>query len=241
LLVSFAIRVVGYFGVPLLALAALAPWLAGKLVPRRLLGFLSLCTFLPFLEVFVMTAFNWTSATWYYAFFAFFGLTALTALGIVAVYRRGFRRSGIGLGAAVLVYQLFFVFGYFTMMHGDRPRWKEAVTFLRQKAGPDVGKPGRARVYATEPGTVAFYLGVPAEHILEQRLVPPVPGQASEHAPHTEAWYVVEVSLMRYEFAPWLLEHCVPEGQFVATTGNRDRSLILYHFLPPHLAAAEPP
>jgi hypothetical protein len=234
LLFSMSTRVMGYYGVPVLAMAFLAPFLARKLVPPRILCFLWFCAFLPFLELAVITAFNLTFITWYYAFFSFFGLAALASVGIVAVYRRGLRVSGVALGTAVLLYQLFFVYSYFTTMHGDRPRWKEAVALLQKKSDIDELQSGHTKVLSTSPEVVAFYLGSPLEQALEQRRVDHLPKNPPDEVPAMEHWYVVEteVRLLSREYAKWLGEHCVLEGRFEARTGTKDRTLHVYHFSP---------
>ena len=239
--VSLFFRMAAYFGVPLLALAPLAPLFAWRLMSRRIIGFFFLAAFLPLLELGTIIGFRLVFATWYYAFFAYFGLAPLAALTIVAVYRQGFRRTGVLLGVGVLAYQVFVLHDYFTIMHGDRPRWKEAVALVRQKAGSDVGQPGRPRVITTSAFVVAFYLGVPADETMDQDLVKVLSRTPPNRLPDREEWYVVGAGTFTPEYANWLAEHCVLEESFEARTGPKDRTVFVYHYTPPPAGTANPP
>jgi len=230
--IFFFAKLGAFFGVPLFLLGALAPFLARQLIPRRLVCFLVLAAFLPILELEVMAILNLTFIEWQYAFFAFYGLAALAALAIVGLYRGGFRVTGILLGGGVLVYQLVFLYGYFTTMHGARPRWQEAVALLRQQAGPDVGKPGQAEVRSTEAVTVSFYLDVPLDRVFDGGMVARLSKLPPDVLPPIEQWYVVELGNISQANARWLTEHCVLEGRFEAWVGPRDRSVSVYHFSP---------
>lgn len=231
------LKIAAYFGVPLIALALGAPVLARRHARPRLPLFLSLVGFLPIVEIVVMDALR-MYPTWYYAFFAVAGLAALAALTIVCLDRRGWRGLALVLGLGSIAYELFFVQAYFTTMHGDRPRWKEASMALRARMTLGDRGGGRGRIFASVPGVVAYYLGVPPGETMGHPLVQPIPRPRPAAEPPDEQWYVVEASIVPEGYGRWFADRCVLEGRYEAKTGPKDRSVLIYHYSPRGRVAA---
>jgi hypothetical protein len=225
---GLAARVLGYFGLPVVVLASLAPLVARPLHPR--LGpFLLIAGLLPLMELVVIGQLGLAIVAWYYAFFALPALAVLAALTLVSLHRQSYRVTAAVLGGAALAYATVFLTGYFTWMHGDRPRWQEAARLLRQTADIRAEAPDEQEIYATVPGVVAHYLGVAPEANMGHPLVKPLPARPPETATHRDRWFVVEVAVLPQEYARWLAEHCQLKGLFEARTGPKDRSILVYH------------
>jgi hypothetical protein len=227
--------VVAYLGVPMMGLALLAPWLARD-VPPRVLAFLGCVSVIPVLELLVIAQLDVINVTWYYAFVAMIGFALLAASSLMGLWQRGHRATAGLLGGASLLYYGVFLGGYFTIMHGDRPRWEEAAQYLKQQAGIQAGGKTNPPVYASVPGVVAFYLGAEPWGEQECDVVRPVPPRPA--AAPGEAWYVVEAKLVTPEYQSWFDSHCVLRAWFDARTGTVDRSVLVYHYQPPCRHAA---
>src|SRR5262249_54002343 len=143
------------------------------------------------------------------------------------------------VGGVSLLYYGVFLGGYYTVMHGDRPRWEEAAQFLRQEVGVRAGEQVNPPVYASVPGVVAFYLGADPRHPETYKVVQPVPEQPAAG----EGWYVVEAKLVTPAYQTWFDTHCILRTRFEAKTGTIDRSVLVYqHQLRPRISclAARP-
>jgi predicted membrane-bound mannosyltransferase len=222
------LTVVAYFGVPLVTLGLLAPWLAREL-PRRTLLFLLTAAVIPVLELLVIAQLNTVNVTWYYALVAMVPFALLAAASLTSLWERGRRAAAGTLGAGSLVYYVALLVGYFTAMHGDRPRWEEAAAYLRQTAGVRVGSGQNPKVFASVPGVVAYYLGADPRRPESYRLVEPVPRHPSDRAGAGERWYVMEAKLITPEYRAWFAEHCTLRAQFETFTGPINRSVLVYH------------
>jgi hypothetical protein len=218
--------VVAYYGVPAVALGLLAPLVAPK-IPQRSLIFFVVAAVTPILELVVIARLNVMNATWYYALFALIGFVTLAGTSLVAVYQRS-RQWGAALAMATGLYYLVFLAGYHTTMHGDRPRWAEATAFLQQVGGAKLNGKTNADIYATEPGVVAFYLGVDPAQTMGTSLVrsmpehPPIQGEAGDQ------WYLVKASHVSTEYVVWFAQYCGLRARFPAQTGPVDRSVLVY-------------
>jgi uncharacterized membrane protein len=224
---GIGMRVAGYFGVPVLLLGLLAVFVADNL-PRRILLFLLLASLLPLLELAVIAQLRLAIVAWYYAFFALPTLAVLAAATVVSLYRRSYRMTSAALTCATVAYAAFFLAGYYTWMHGDRPRWREG-TLLLQSAGVNTSAPKTQEIFATVPGVVAFYLGVPPDATLGNALVKRPPKHPPGTGAQVDRWFVVEAGVVSEEYARWFGTHCELLGRFEARTWTKDRSILVYH------------
>jgi hypothetical protein len=229
--VHVGLTVVAYFGVPLIGLALLAPWLARQ-ISRRVMLFLVITSFIPILELLVIAQMNVINVTWYYAFFALVGCALLAGAALVGLWDRGWRIAATVLGGMSLLYYATFLGAYYTTWHGDRPRWDEAAHYVREQANVEPGRDNNPEVFASVPGVVAFYLGAdprqPETYKVVQ-MVPPHPADIDTLTPG-ERWYVVEAKLISPEYRDWFVENCELEARFVSLTGPIDRSVLVYRY-----------
>ena len=130
---------------------------------------------IPVMELVVIALLDVMNATWYYGFFALFGWVTLAASSLVCLYHRGHGWSAAVLAAVTGLYYVVFLVGYYTTMHGDRPRWAEATTFLQRITDVQASSMDKPEIYASVPGVVAFYLGVDPTQTMDNGLVRPVP------------------------------------------------------------------
>jgi hypothetical protein len=144
----------------------------------------------------------------------------------VALYRRGRPGLAVGLGTGTVLAAVPFLIGYYTTMHGDRPRWAEAAGYLRRAADVRPQRSDNPAIYATVPGVVARYLGVPADQTMGHPLVRDLPPQPPEGA--SEQWFVVEVGVLTPAYRAWLEGRCDLLASFVARSGPKDRTVNVY-------------
>jgi hypothetical protein len=225
--VHVGLSVVAYFGVPLLGLTLLAPWLGSQL-PRRVLLFLLTTSLVPVLELLVIAQLNVVNVAWYYAFVALVGFALLAGEVLIGLWERGRRPAVAVLGSASLLYYATFLACYFTSWHGDRPRWEEAAYYLQQAAGIEPGKPSTTKVFASVPGVVAFYLGADPRRPETYELVQMVPLQPMARQGQEEEWYVVEAKLISPAYGAWFAENCELKVRFDSRTGPIDRTVLVY-------------
>jgi hypothetical protein len=230
------LRVAVYFGAPVIALGLLAPitdWpRPRRLLPSRLKLFFLLVGILPLVELLVLSWMKFASLAWYYVFFALIGLIVLAAVCIRSLYANGWRATSVLLGGGAVLYYLLLLVGYYTVMHGDRPRWEEATLYLRQVADVRVGRSDNPEIYATAPGVVAYYLGVRPAETLSTTLVKRVqsvdpPPRENEHS--VDRWFLLEASMISAELVPWLAHHCVLKAKFDARSGPKDRTVLIFY------------
>jgi hypothetical protein len=222
------VTVVAYFGPPLVALALLSPVLAPSSVPRRVLLFLLAISFIPVLELPVIAKLNIINVTWYYALFALMGVAVLASLSLLGLAARGYGRLAVLGGALTVVCSAALLGGYYTSMHGDRPRWEEAAHYLSTEAGIRPDREDNPEVYSTVPGVVHFYLLGPRDPDTDQFEVQMLPDKPPEGtAP--EQWYVIEVGHASQEYEEWLAHNCTERARFESRTGPRDRTVVIYH------------
>lgn len=221
--------IVAYFGLPILVLGLLAPWLARDL-PGRTLRFLLVLAVVPVLELLTLAALNTVNVTWYYGFIGMIGFAVLAAATLTSQWRLGRKRLVYGLGAAAALYSAAFLGMYYTIAHGDRPRWAEAAEVLKAEAGVRPGNPDNPMVRATVPGTLAFYLGEHPSKPEKDRIVMLF---AAERADVPAAdWYVVEDRVLSPQHREWFAERCELRARFEAHSGPVDRSVSVYRTRP---------
>jgi Dolichyl-phosphate-mannose-protein mannosyltransferase len=224
---------VAYFGVPLVGLGLLAPWLARNL-PRRMLLLLCCISFIPALELLVIAQLNLVNVTWYYALIAMIGFALLAAASLVGLWQSGRRNGAAVLAAASVLYYCGFLLAYQTVMHGDRPRWDEAAQFLKAEVGIHAGAGQHSPVYASVPGVVAFYLGADPSRPETYAIVQPMP----EEPNGGEGWYVVEAKLVSSQFREWFETQCALRARFDCKAGPVDRSVLVYQHGPESASVA---
>jgi hypothetical protein len=218
-----------YFGPVLIVLALLAPLVAVG-VPGRIALFFLTAGVLPVLELLVIAGLKLSNVSWYYGFFAVAGFSVAAAITLVSWYQSG-RRWTAGLGfAAALLYMLPLLAGYYTTMHGDRPRWRDAADYLRSAAAISPDRDDNPAIFATVPGVVSHYLGVPPGETMGHPLVRDLPGKPSLNPPSGEQWYVVEGKVLSDDYQTWLNQYCELKARFEARTGSVDRTLSVYHY-----------
>jgi hypothetical protein len=224
--------VAAYFGLPILGLGLLSFFVPPAGMTPRIAIFFRTAGLLPILELVVIAQLNVINVTWYYALFALSMLAVLAAATLLSLYERGFRRTCWFLGVATGLYAAYFLADYYTTMHGDRPRWEEAARYVRQAGGIDPNNPESPRVFSTLPGVVAFYLGVDPSATMGHPFVKPIPETPPAEAPLDDQWYIVEAGhLQAAQTQAWLTRQCRLEAQYEARTGQRDRTVFVYHYI----------
>jgi hypothetical protein len=228
--VHVLLTVVAYFGVPLVGLGLLSPFLAPAGVPRRILLFFLAVSFVPVLELLVIARLNLINVTWYYALFALAGFAVLSSFSLLGLAGRGRWGLAVLVGTLGVGYYSFFLVGYYTSMYGDRPRWEEAAQFLSSHAGIRPDRDDNPELYATVPGVVQFYLLGLRQDEPGVYGVRRMPARPPEAMPTAEQWYVVEVGHPTKDNQEWLTRNCTECARFEARTGLRDRSLVIYFY-----------
>ena len=221
------VTLAAYVGLPVLALAAIAP-LAAVRLPRRTLLFLVCCAWVPVAELAVIAGLNHVNVTWYYAIIVLFGMVALAGVALASLAERGRSATVAALGLVCGVYAAVNLGAYYTAMHGDRPRWRDAAEYVRQTAQIDPTATGNPDVFANVPGVVAFYLGVSPDATMGDKLVRMLPDEPPSGRPLKEQWYVLEAGHGTPHFHAWLDAACSREASFTARTGPRDRTVTVY-------------
>jgi hypothetical protein len=220
--------VVAYFGLPLVALGLLGPLLTHQYTDRVTI-FFALVSVIPILALLVIVYRRMIVATWYYGFVALIGFAALTSMSLDSLFRGGYRRTASVLGSAAVLYYLVFLGAYHTSMHGDRPRWKEAVDYLKQEEGISISDDPRPHIFATVPGVVGYYLGVNPGETMGHPSVQKPPQMPPTAEPDVDHWYVVKASHISEQYAGWFNRQCQLKARFPARTGPVDRSTLVYH------------
>jgi hypothetical protein len=149
---------------------------------------------------------NVINVAWFYALVAIIGLALLAAAVLVDMWRDGRHALAGSLLAASLLYYSIFLAGYFTVMHGDRPRWEEAAIYLRQM-GTGKSESGQgSRVFAYLPRVVAFYLGADPRRPETFNIVQGLPETPPALDGASECWFVVEAKTIPEAYRTWLAE-----------------------------------
>jgi hypothetical protein len=220
-------KVVGYFGAPVVLLALAAPFLGRGVVQSRALRFFTCLSFVPVLELAVTSRLAFP--LWYQALVAGVGFAVLAGVTLYSLRQRGHLLAYRTAFCVSIFASLPFLYGYYTSMYGDRPRWNEAVNALRA-AGADGIVSGQA-IYSTSPSVVAFYLDPGGVAAGRQPLARMLPRDPPGHS-HDAQWFVVERDEIPPQYQSWLPERCVLVAAFEASTGPKDRTVRVYR-LPP--------
>ena len=223
------VTLAAYVGLPALGPAALSPLVAVS-IPRRTLLFLSCCAWVPVAELGVIAALNSVNVTWYYAIIVLFGMVALAGVALASLAERGRSATVAALGIVCMSYSAIHLGAYYTAMHGDRPRWRDAAYYVRQTAQIDPAAGGNPEVFANVTGVVAFYLGVAPQATMGDKLVRGLPDDPPSGRPLNDQWYVIEAGHGTPKLRAWLDSACNREASFVARTGPRDRTVTVYRY-----------
>jgi hypothetical protein len=220
------IKVVGYFGPPAVLLSIAAPFVGAGIVSQRVLRFFVCLSLVPVLELMVTNKLGLAFPLWYQALIAGVGFSVLAAITLYSLRQRGHLiayRIALFAALAVSVPPLY---GYYTSMYGDRPRWKEATQFIQTTTGRAPGVTSERALYSTNREVVAFYLGSPQWTTAKQlvRALPPVPPEAGD----VEQWFVVESDETPPHYQMWLAEQCHLVTAFEAWTGPKNRTVSVY-------------
>ncbi len=225
------ITLVCYFGPPLAILAIVGSFLTQRL-PWRVRLFLLLLGWIPVLELIIIAMLNAVNVTWYYGLISLAGLAALSSVALVEMFRR-YRRLTLVVGSATLLYCVGMLAAYGTVMHGDRPRWKEASAYLRNAARIDPQSSENPPIFGSITGVIAFYLGVDSSETMSQGLVRRVPLQPPGNQIERTPWFVVEAKQVSDEYREWFARNCILEARFESRTGPVDRSVLVYRHRTP--------
>ena len=225
---GLALRSAIYLGVPVLAAALVGVWAARSELPQSIAAFLIVAAWIPLLEIAVIAALNLAMVTWYYAFFALAALAILAGVGCQWCRERWPRLAPAGLAILLFAFHGPILAGYYTSMHGDRPRWKDAAQIIRDDSAREGREPLALPIYATVPGTVAFHLGIDPARTMGHPAVRLFPGKIDFSTETPAGYYVVEQSILNAGQLRWLEEHCNRVAEFPAQSGPKDRTLVVF-------------
>jgi hypothetical protein len=213
-----------YLGAPMCLLAAAGPLVPGA--PREGRMLLASLAFVPVVETFVLAALGRANVSIHHGFLATVGFAGLAGVAMDACRDRS-RWLWRGVGGATAAYYALGLALYFSVMHGDRPRWKDAADLLQTTGNLEWTESRRAAVYSTGPHEMAYYLGAPADKLLTQTLVAPFTTPAA--LPHGRpAWIVVDAVTTSDDAWNWLRKHARSIATFPARTGPRDRTVAVF-------------
>lgn len=225
------LRFAAYSGAPIVALALVAP-LRWRSVPARFALLLAGVAFVPVALVVLLGHLQRIFPIWYHGLVSILGFAGMAGIALIAV-GRSWPRVAASLGVLSVLYYAGFLYLYFTSMHGDRPRWREATEFVRQATHVEVAVERPSRVFSTAPEIVAYYLGVPADRTVGNALVANVSGSPPQPAALDE-WYVVRAGEVSgpEAFLAWLASDATEVARFQAATWTADRTVIVYRRQP---------
>ena len=227
--IHIAKSVFAYFGGPLLALALVGYFFRGHW-PRRVTIYFAVAAGIPVLEIAVIAAMDRVNVTWYYALFALHGFAVLAAITLVQLWETGRQRAARWLGGATAVYSLVLLALYFTVLHGDRPRWRDATLHLKAAAAIDLQSTDGPEIFASVPGCVAYYLEIPPGETMTTDLVHDFPMMPPVLPPSREQWFVVRDSNVAPSFRRWFHVHCEESARFEAGLPGMDRTVVVYRY-----------
>jgi hypothetical protein len=209
-----------YFGLPLVALAAIGAWrVKGTRSPASVffallgLGLPAGLVALTFLET--------INVTYYYGLVALPGLAVLAGYGVEWVAASG-RRAVIVVALGCLAFYGPVLAAYYGPAYGDRPRWREAAALVVQARSSHPDLP----VFAQVPGVIAFYLGVPPDQTMGH---PSVAGwRPQSDARSQRGLYVFEDRLLTGPSREQLEKSCTLLGRVDSRMLVRDRAVVVY-------------
>ena len=222
------VRLIGYVGIPAVALMVVALAFSRRR-PAAFVCF-ALLSIVPVLELMLLRTTRLWGVAWYHGFIAVIGVAAMSGYGWKALAERLPRWALVSTGVGVIGVSLAIVVLYFTTAHGDRPRWDEGAAVLsRHGVGPTATG---VDVFSDAPGVIDYYLGVPPGETMGHPLVrrPPWTGKSGDAGNAIgESWFVVEQRLVPSIWRQRLDRSCEPRGVFPAALIVRDRTVVVYH------------
>jgi hypothetical protein len=220
-------KIVGYFGPPAVGLGLVAPFITSGVLSRRIVQFFVCLAVVPLLELVAVGWLGLAFPLWYQALIAGVGFAVLAAMTLYALRERGYVAVYRGGLAAAIVTSFPLLAGYYTVMHGDRPRWKETVAALEQALEQTPSPPTGRTIYSTNGDVVEFYLNRgegDGASIPLRRALPWTPPTASPG----ELWLVVEFDETPPHYRPFLNEECTLVAEFESMTGPKNRTVAIY-------------
>jgi hypothetical protein len=220
-------RLVIYFGAPAVLLSLAAPFVGRGIVPSRPLRFFTLLAVVPLLVLLVVRTLRVAWPLWYQGFVALIGVAILAAVTLYSLRQRGYIMIYRLALVAVLALSLPLIYSYYTSMHGDRARVKEAVEFVRVTVGPQIRSSNQPLIYSTDPGVTAFYLGYdPSETMTQLQVKRARPDPPAEIT--STDWFILESGAISSRLRRWLVQRCELAATFEAHSGPRDRTVWVY-------------
>jgi hypothetical protein len=220
-------QLVPYFGVPFVALSLGAPFVDRGILSSRILRFFVCLAFLPVMALLVAGMFR-VFPLWYHALISLVGVGVLAGVMLVSLQRRGHLRAYRVCSAVAFGLSLLLLVSYYTIAHGDRPRWREAVRFVQMQASLVPGATSGVRIFGQKQ-VVAFYLEGKVSPTWSHPLVRSWPSEwEPERAPIEPEWYLVLRQNLLEDQSRWLSQHCELMADFRAWTGPRDRTIAVY-------------
>jgi hypothetical protein len=226
--VHILITAVAYFGAPLMLLGTLRLVRPGRM--SRALLLMGLVAWIPMLELLTIASLNVINVTWYYAFISVVGFAVLAADWVVTASRRGALAWAWAGSAAIVLSSVGLLTMYFTVAHGDRPRWRDAAAFMTGVANVPLQGDGTPEIFASAPAVMNFYLGVSPGATQQSQLVRQPP-KGFDEVLRRDQWYVIPEFELSVQQRTWFNSHCALRATFDARTGPRDRSLFVYQCL----------
>lgn len=228
--VPFLVRLAAFHSPVVMGLAGLAAlWVLGK-ERSNWNVFLVFAAFLPVAEACVIGFFAMTVITVHHIFYCIFGFSGLAALAIATVCQHRRRAAMLAACGGVVAYAALSLGLYFTALHGNRPRWREAAQLIKEQE-PDLSE---IQVVATSPGVMAHYLGVPPEATME---CPRFVRSEAELSAPGDAWHVLSESGLSPKRKRELERRCELMGRFPAEWGPVVRTLVVYRARGPQESA----
>jgi hypothetical protein len=215
-------RLVLYTGLPAVALAATAVTLGWR--TDRGFVFFVLLALIPLIELIVIRSTGLWFAVWYHALVASAGIAVVAGYGWDLLSRRApvwaTRAAGVALAAASLALMVV----YYTVAHGDRPRWREAVLVVSRA---DAGRtPAARRIVGHSPGVLAHYLGIPPGETMGHPAVKQWQGHA-QLGDEPAYVFVTEIDLPEADRA-WLRSRCAEVVRLPSRMVVRDRTVVVF-------------
>ena len=170
-------------------------------------------------------------ATSYYVFFALPMFLLLAGLALEEIPRRG--RMALVAGLLLAAFYAQGLALYFTVHHGDRIRWREAVEFVQKRIAPG------DRIIGAGSEAVSYYLGEsPAllneterQTMIQWRLEP----EWSD--PQGPTWYILNDQLIAEldedgRFRDFLRERCTLMREYPLWNATKNRTARVYFYSP---------
>jgi hypothetical protein len=185
----------------------------------------------PLGAIIVMAGFGLANVSVHHALLSSVGLAGLAGIALDACWHSIASRWRRLIFASTAGYYAAWIALYFSVMHGDRPRWREAAEALTAATTAHAQTPVERPIYSTDPLVLAYYLGVPAEGLFRQKRVHEL-AEWDDLPNNQPAWVVIDaVTLPRDEW-PRLGPSATCITTFKAHTWPRDRTVAVYRIGP---------